>query len=128
MKKTGILAFLAASLFAANLALANPLPPPTGGWSSGGATSTGGSPLPPPTGGWSGSGGATSSGGSGAGSGGHTAMGGIGGAGGSSPGNDSSSDSGCSLAGSHLARSLAPWLMASAFSVAYFFVRRRPRR
>ncbi len=43
MKKTGILAFLAASLFAANLALANPLPPPSGGWSSGGATSTGGS-------------------------------------------------------------------------------------
>jgi hypothetical protein len=30
--------------------------------------------------------------------------------------------------GSHLARSLAPWLIAGAFSVTYFFVRRRSRR
>jgi hypothetical protein len=125
MKKIGTLAFLAASLFAAHLALANPLPAPTGGWSSGGATSTGGSPLPAPSGGMSGSGGATSTGGSDSGSGGKTAIGGLGGSG---SGTDSSSDSGCSLAGSHLARSLAPWLIASAFSVAYFFVRRRPRR
>lgn len=107
MKKTGTLAFLAASLFAANLALANPLPAPSGGTL--------------------GSGGATSTGGSGSGSGGNTTIG-IGGHGGSSTGTDASSDSGCSLAGSHLVRSLAPWSIAGAFSVTYFFVRRRSRR
>ena len=95
MKKTGTLSFLAASLFAANLALANPLPAPSGGTSgSGGAIGTGGTT----------------------------------GTGGSDAGTDSSSGSACSLAGSHLAHSLAPWLIAGAFSVTYFFVRRRSRR
>jgi hypothetical protein len=81
MKKTGALSFLAASLFTANLALANPVPPPGG---------TSGSSAP-------------------------------------DGGTNTSSDSGCSLAGSNVARSLAPWLIAGAFSVTYFFVRRRPR-
>jgi hypothetical protein len=88
MKKTGTLSFLAASLFAANLALANPVPPPATGGTSG---NTSASATP-------------------------------------DAGNNPSSDSGCSLAGSHLARSLAPWLIAGAFSVSYFFVRRRSRR
>ena len=84
MKKTGALSFLAASLFAASLALANPVPPPATGGTLGNATPD--------------------------------------------AGNNTSSDSGCSLAGSNVARSLAPWLIAGAFSVTYFFVRRRSRR
>jgi hypothetical protein len=85
MKTTSTFSFLAASLLAANLALANPIAPPGG--RSGSTAST----AP-------------------------------------DAGTNTSSDSGCSLAGSRLARSLGPWLIAGTFSVTYFFVRRRSRR
>ena len=41
---------------------------------------------------------------------------------------DDDDDSGCSVAGSRLDSSVAPWLIAGAFSVTYFVVRRRRRR
>lgn len=121
MSKIGTLVFLAAFLVAVPSVLANPLPPPpTGGSSSPRSTAP-----QPPLGGTSGSGGVTitvsSSGG------GSTATGASGGASASSTQDDSSGDSGCSLVGSRLVRRLAPWSIAGAFFVAYFFVRRRPR-